>query len=91
MSKEKPPWFVYMLRCCDNSLYTGVTTDIVRREKEHQAGGKLTAKYVRARLPVKLVYSEQVADRSQALKREIEIKKLPKKTKEQLMVAQEKL
>jgi putative endonuclease len=76
-------WFVYMLRCADNTLYTGITTDIQRRVSEHnreQAG----AKYTRAKRPVRLVYHESFQNRSQALKREAAIKKLSKKQKETL-------
>ena len=78
-------WFVYMLQCNDDSLYTGVTTDIERRVKEHNNDSKLGANYTRARRPVKLVYSEQCEDRSQALKREVGIKKL-KRTEKQALI-----
>lgn len=65
-------WFVYMLKCSDGTLYTGVTTDIARRVKEHNGeGGKgKGAKYTKARRPVSLVYQEAVADRSHAQIRE---------------------
>ncbi len=78
-------WFVYMLQCNDDSLYTGVTTDIERRVKEHNHDSKLGANYTRARRPVKLVYSEQYDDRSQALKREVGIKRL-KRTEKQALI-----
>jgi putative endonuclease len=76
-------WYVYMLRCADNSLYTGVATDIDARLTAHNAGKG--AKYTRGRLPVKLVYQEAVADRGSALKREHAIKRLPVATKRRLI------
>ena len=77
-------WFVYMLRCSDNSLYTGVTKDLDRRVGEHN-NSKLGAKYTRARRPVELVYNELLASRSAAGKRECEIKALTKSEKEKLI------
>jgi len=77
-------WYVYMLRCNDNSLYTGVTNDLDRRLDEHNHS-KLGAKYTRARRPVELVYHECVASRSVAGKRECEIKGLSKAEKEELL------
>ena len=82
---DQQAWFVYLLRCADNSLYAGVTTDLQRREKEHNGKSKLGAKYTRVRQPVELVYFEQVADRSAATKREYKIRKLSKKQKESLV------
>ncbi|MFW6141580.1 MAG: GIY-YIG nuclease family protein [Candidatus Saliniplasma sp.] len=73
-------WFVYMLRLDDDSLYTGITKDIDRRIKEHEEGRG--SKYVRGRTPVKLVYSERCTNRSEALKREAEIKSWSKGKKE---------
>ncbi len=78
-------WTVYVLRCKDDSLYTGVTTDIERRIDEHNNDNKLAASYTKSRRPVKLVYSEYCDDRSQALKREMGIKRLTKKQKEALI------
>jgi len=78
-------WTVYVLRCGDDSLYTGVTTDIERRINEHNHDNKLAASYTKSRRPVKLVYSESCEDRSQALKREMGIKKLKRKQKEALI------
>lgn len=61
------PYFVYILRCADGSLYTGLTTDPVRRLAEHQAGGPKGARYTRCRLPVEQVWlSEPLPDRSSA-------------------------
>lgn len=77
-------WWVYLLRCNDNSLYAGVTTDIHRRVHEHN-NSKLGAKYTRARRPVSLAYLETVDNKSLACKREYEIRHLPKTKKEQLV------
>lgn len=74
-------WLVYMLRCADNSLYTGVTTDLERRVEEHNTSAR-GAKYTRNRRPVFPVYCERLETRSEAQKREREIKKLDKATKE---------
>jgi putative endonuclease len=76
-------WYVYILLCADQSLYTGVATDLETRLSTHNAGKG--AKYTRGRLPVKLVYQEAVADRGSALKREHAIKRLPVATKRRLI------
>lgn len=78
-------WTVYILRCADNSLYTGITTDVERRLQEHNAGKKNGASYTRGRRPVALVYKEQAIDRATATRREIEIKQLDRLQKEQLI------
>lgn len=72
-------WYVYILRCADGTLYTGTTTDVTRRVKEHnrKKGGACT----RVRLPVKLVYKEVYEIQSQALKREHQIKRLSRQKK----------
>ncbi len=77
-------WFVYMLRCSDNSLYTGVTTDVERRIIEHNAKKSVT-KYTRVRQPVEVAYQEKAESRSEACKREAQLKKLTKKEKEILV------
>ena len=74
-------WQIYMLRCADNSLYTGVTTDIERRLSEHNESKQKGAKYTRARRPVELVYTEDVDSRAQACQREAQIKALSRKQK----------
>jgi putative endonuclease len=79
------PWFVYMIRCSDTTLYTGVTTDVDRRFAEHKEGGRKGSKYARARIPLKVVYSEFSNSRSEAQKREHEIKKLTRAEKEILV------
>jgi len=76
-------WFVYMLRCADDSLYTGVTTDVKRRCKQHNAG--TASRYTRGRLPVRLVYEEALTSRSAALKREAAVKALSRMEKQSLI------
>ena len=83
MSQSQNPWYVYMMRCADNSLYTGITTDLTRREKQHNSNS--AAKYTRCRQPVKLVYYEPQKCRSSASKREYQLKQLTKKAKEKLV------
>jgi putative endonuclease len=78
-------WYVYMLRCCDGSLYTGIACDLERRVKEHNGVFGGGARYTRSRRPVSLVYQQHLNSRSSALKREIEIKKLNKAQKEALI------
>ena len=85
----EPIWYLYILRCKDGSLYTGVTTDVQRRLEMHQAGKG--AKYTRGRGPLELVYQEDCNSHSQALKRELEIKALPRMKKLQLVDAWKKL
>ncbi|MEG0127765.1 MAG: GIY-YIG nuclease family protein [Clostridium sp.] len=71
--------FIYILKCSDNTLYTGWTTDLNRRLKTHLSGK--ASKYTRARLPVEMVYSESFLTKSEAMKREAAIKKLTRKEK----------
>ena len=73
-------WYVYIVRCSDKSLYTGITVDLDRRVLEHNTSNK-GAKYTRPRRPVQLVYSETHEDRSSASKRESVIKKLSRSDK----------
>jgi putative endonuclease len=77
-------WYVYIFRCVDNTLYTGVTTDVTRRLQEHNAQGSKTAKYLRGKNPLQLVFQLQVADKCTALKIEHKIKALSKVQKELL-------
>jgi predicted GIY-YIG superfamily endonuclease len=76
-------WFVYLLRCADRSLYTGITNDVSRRCEQHNAG--TASRYTRGRLPVVLIYNEAQASRSKALKRELAIKALSRSEKELLI------
>ena len=75
--------FVYIIKCSDNTLYTGYTTDLKRRIKEHNEGEG--AKYTRGRTPVELVYYEKKISKSSAMKREYEIKQLKRKEKFELI------
>jgi len=79
-----------MIRCSDASLYTGVTTDVERRFKEHTEKGKIGAKYTRARIAIRVVYVESCASRSEAQVRESQIKKISKLEKEKLVKIQAK-
>ncbi len=83
-SSKKDPWFLYILKCCDGSFYTGITKDIERRFKVHNTGK--AAKYTRSRLPVKLIYQEKCRNRTAALVRECAVKALPRKKKEELVL-----
>ena len=80
--EKKTTHYVYMVRCRDNSLYTGWTTDVSARVATHNSGHG--AKYTRSRLPVSLVYTELCCDTSSALKRERAIKALSRAQKEAL-------
>lgn len=86
MSKNRD-WFVYILRCADKTLYTGITTDVERRLIEHNAKKSIT-KYTRARQPVEIVYKEEVDSRSTAGQREAFIKSLTRVQKESLIKQQ---
>lgn len=77
-------WYVYLLRCSDGTLYCGITNDVEKRFKVHNSGRG--AKYTRSRLPVRVVYKEEVSDKSAALKREYAIKKLSKVQKEKMIL-----
>ncbi len=78
-------WFVYIVECADNTLYTGITTDLERRILEHNSKDR-GAKYTRYKQPVKLVYFEYADSRSTASKREYEIKKFSRKCKIELII-----
>lgn len=83
---QPPNNYVYILRCHDKTYYTGWTTNLLRRLKKHNAG--TGAKYTRCRRPVELVYFETLNSRSEALKREYQIKQLTRKQKELLISSQ---
>lgn len=79
---KKPPgdpWFVYVLRCGDGSLYTGITTDVTRRCQQHNAG--TASRYSRSRRPVRVVWQEAQPSQSSALKREAAIKSMTRSEK----------
>ncbi len=80
-------WLVYILRCQDDTLYTGITNDLENRLQSHNE--KRGARYTRARLPVSLVYQEEASSRSQASRREAAIKKLPRSKKLKLITESE--
>jgi len=84
MSKENNIWRVYMVRCSDGTLYTGITKDLEKRIEAHNSG-KDGARYTRSRRPVTLVYSEQVESKSAAARLEYQIKRLPRVKKKRLV------
>ena len=78
-------WKLYILRCRDGSLYTGITTDVQKRLTAHNCGKG--AKYTRSRRPVELVYQETCKDHSEALRREVQVKALTREEKEKMIEA----
>ena len=80
-AKKTGGWLLYILKCCDGSLYTGITNDIPRRVGQHNAG--TASRYTRSRLPVELIYKERCRNKSGALKKECRIKDLTRKEKEE--------
>lgn len=85
VSGQRSAVFVYIVECADQTLYTGWTTDVERRLKAHNAGRG--ARYTQQRGPVRLVYVEEVADHSAALKRELQIKRMSRTAKLQLIAS----
>ena len=83
---DKPTYFVYILRCSDNSFYTGIATNLEKRLKEHNGELKGGAKYTKGKGPVVLKHFEKFATRSEALEREYEIKQLTKAQKQKLFL-----
>ena len=77
--KKAAAWLLYVLKCRDGTLYTGITTDVLRRVQQHNDGR--ASRFTRSRLPVKLMFSEPCRDRSQALKKEYAMKQLSRKEK----------
>lgn len=76
-------WIIYIILCSDNSLYTGITNNLKKRFADHQAGKG--ARYTRSHKPVRIIYSEEVLSRAEALKREQEIKKYRREQKIRLL------
>lgn len=76
-------WYLYILRCADGTLYTGITTDVEARLETHRSGKG--AKYTRGRTPLELVYREECEDHSQALKRELAVKAMSREEKQKLI------
>ena len=78
-------WSIYIIRCGDRSLYTGISNNVPKRFAVHQSGGSQAAKYTRSRHPLHLVFTAEIGNRSQASRAEYYLKQLPKKTKERLV------
>ncbi len=78
-------WYLYLVRCDDGSLYTGISTDVARRFAEHQGNGDTGAKYLRGRGPLVLVFQKNLGGRSLALGVESKVKRLSKVKKEELV------
>ncbi len=78
-------WYLYLVRCRDGSLYTGITTDVARRFAEHQGNGDAGAKYLRGRGPLVSAFQKKLGSRSLALGVESKVKKLSKARKEELI------
>ena len=87
MEAAATDWMVYIVRCADGSLYTGISVEVSRRVEEHNASDQLGARYTRSRRPVELVYRESVDSRSAAVRREREIKRLTRQKKEALVAS----
>lgn len=87
MEPAATDWTVYIVRCADGSLYTGISVEVARRVEEHNASDQLGARYTRTRRPVELVYRESADSRSAAVRREREIKRLTRQKKEALVAA----
>ncbi len=84
MPKRRRAWHVYLVRCADGTLYTGITTDLDHRMEAHNAGKG--AKYTRARLPVRLVWTEAAKNEGAARRREYEVRTLPRREKDLLVL-----
>ena len=82
--KNWASWHLYVVRCEDDSLYTGITTDIERRLEEHRSSPK-GAKFLRGRGPLKLAYHCKIGDKGKALQAEYRLKQLPKQLKEEIV------
>ncbi len=87
---KQSEWYIYIIKCKDGALYTGITTDLERRFNEH-SGSKLGAKFLRGKSPLTLMYSAQVGDKSRASKMEYRVKKLSRIQKVQLITGEREL
>lgn len=85
LKADMTDWTLYIIRCADNTLYTGITTDVDRRFQEHQAGGQKAAKYLRGRGPLALIYRRRIGARSLASRVEHRIKRMSRAGKEALI------
>ena len=81
LAKEKKGWSLYVLKCSDGAFYTGITNDLTRRLKQHNEG--TASRYTRSRLPVRVIFQEQCRSKSHALKKEIALKSMTRKKKEE--------
>lgn len=88
---SKTVWFIYLIRCNSGALYTGITINVQARFLEHQSGSKKSAKFLRGKGPLKLVYQSKIGSHSKALKMERRIKSLSKKQKELIITGQQQL
>jgi putative endonuclease len=84
-----PDWSLYLVRCRDGSLYTGIATDVERRLAEHRQSHGPGSKYLRGRGPLELVFHKEIGNRSLALRLENKVKKLPRAKKEDLVISGE--
>lgn len=82
MTESSTNWFLYMVRCADDTIYTGISIDVQARIEKHNQGKG--AKYTSTRLPVKLIYYESQHDQISAMKREVKVKRWGRKRKENL-------
>ena len=80
-----PDWYLYVVRCRDGTLYTGISTDVDRRLAEHLSGGDVGSKYLKGRAPLTLLFQKRLGSRSLALKVESRIKRLSREKKEQMI------
>ena len=80
-------WYLYLIRCRDSTLYTGISTDVDRRLAQHEGGGNAGSRYLKGRGPLSLVFQEKLGSKSLALKVERRVKKMSKARKEKLIKA----
>jgi putative endonuclease len=85
MADKELTWSIYLIRCGDRSLYTGISNNVAQRFAIHQSGSSKAAKYTRTRHPLHLVFSAEIGTKSAASRMEYYVKQLPKRTKESLV------
>lgn len=85
MGDKELRWSIYIIRCGDRSLYTGISNNVAKRFAVHQSRSSQSAKYTRTRHPLRLVFSAEIGTKSAASRMEYYVKQLPKKTKESLV------
>ena len=89
--EQKNEWSIYIIRCSNHSLYTGISNNVQRRFEEHCSNSPKSAKYLKGKGPLKLLYSKDIGNRSQASKCELAFKKFPKKKKEEKLLNRSEL